>query len=353
MDIQELPTPTLLVVLVFLQANLEKIGSFFRSSSARLRPHFKNHRVLVLADRQLAIGARGITCARLWQAELLVKHGIHDVLIANEIAGRSQIQRFIELSRQAPVIVAVDSSEVVGQMAAAAGPERGKLNVVVDIDIGLNRCGVADCRAALALARKVVASGLRFRGIMGYEGHLQKLVPGPEKERIVKDAIQKLAQSKKCIEDAKIPVEIVSCGGTGDYSIVATVPEVTEVQAGSFMLMDAGYQPIVTDFHPTLTVLCTVLSKTPGERIVVDAGVKSISAERGAPSLVGFPGLRVKAVHAEHTVIEVLDAQASFKLGEKLQLCVQYHDGTIQLHRQMFGVRDGVVVEPLRIEHGV
>src|ERR1700740_2842168 len=139
MDIQKLSTPAWLWDLPNLEENIARVSTFFRSCSAKLRPHFKNHRILALADRQLAAGARGITCARLWQAELLVKHGIHDVLIANEIAGRDQIQRFIELSLQAPVIVAVDSSDIVEQMAAAAGPQRGKLNVVVDIDVGLNR----------------------------------------------------------------------------------------------------------------------------------------------------------------------------------------------------------------------
>jgi D-serine deaminase-like pyridoxal phosphate-dependent protein len=353
MEIQHLPTPALLVDLPILEDNLQKMQKFFRSCSARVRPHFKNHRVLTLADRQLAAGARGITCARLWQAELLVRHGIHDVLIANEIAGPDQIQRFVELSRQAPVIVAVDSGEIVEQMAAAAGSERSKLNVVVDIDVGLNRCGVADCQAALALAKKVSACGLRFRGIMGYEGHLQMLVPGPEKDRTVRDALQKVVQAKKCIEEAQIPVEIVSCGGTGDYRIVATIPGITEVQAGSFMLMDRGYEPIALDFRPTLTVLCTVLSTTPGKRIVVDAGVKAVSAERGVPSLAGFDDLRVKAIHAEHAIIDVLDSKLPVKLGEKLQLHVQYHDGTIQLHRQMFAVRNGVVEETFRIEHGV
>jgi D-serine deaminase-like pyridoxal phosphate-dependent protein len=353
MEIEQLPTPALLVDLPVLEDNLRTMQKFFGSCSAKLRPHFKNHRVLTLADRQLAAGACGVTCARLWQAELLVKHGVFDVLIANEIAGPDQIRRFVELSRQAPVVVAVDSTEVVEQMATAGGSERGNLNVVVDIDVGLNRCGVADCQAALTLAKKVVACGLRFRGIMGYEGHLQMLVPGPEKDRTVRDALQKLVRAKKCIEEAEIPVEIISCGGTGDYSIVASIPGVTEVQAGSFMLMDRGYESIARDFRPTLTVLCTVLSMTPGKRIVVDAGVKAISAERGVPSLSGFDDLCVKAIHAEHAIIEDLDSRLPFKLGEKLQLRVQYHDGTIQLHKQMFGMRNGVVEETFRIEHGV
>ena len=353
MQVELLPTPALLVDLPIMEANLEKMGAFFRSCSAKLRPHFKNHRVLALADRQLAAGAQGMTCSRLWQAELLVNHGIHDVLIANEIAGRDMILRFTELSHQAPVIVAVDCPDVIDEMAVAAGPGRSRLNVVVDIDLGLKRCGVGDTKAALALARKVLANGLRLRGIMGYEGHLQQLTPGANKDRAVNEAMHKLVHVKRCLEEAQIPVEIVSCGGTGDYSIAAAVPGVTEIQAGSYLLMDSWYEPVAKDFRPTLAILCTVISVTAEKRIVVDAGVKAISGERGLPSVLGLSGLRVTALHAEHAIIEILDPALSFRVGEKLTLRVHYHDGTIQLHRQMHGVRNGVVEQTLLIEHGI
>ncbi len=350
--VAELETPALLVDLRVMERNLQTMAQFFRGQSAKLRPHFKNHRVVELARLQLKNGAMGITCARLWQAETLVSAGIRDLLIANELAGESALRRFVELSAEAPVVVAVDSAMVVRDIARL-GRDRGvDLNVVVDVDLGLKRCGVAPGEAAVALARTMVENGLRFRGIMGYEGHLQPLVPGPEKESAVRQAMRALIDTKEQVEAASIPVEMVSCGGTGDYSITGVFESVTESQAGSYLLMDNWYAPFAPDFQPSLSVLATVISKTAGERIVADAGVKAISGERGLPSVKDIAGLRLKALHAEHAPIEMLDSDVAVEVGDKIELAVQYHDGTIQLHQKMFGIRDGRVERVFRIEHG-
>jgi D-serine deaminase-like pyridoxal phosphate-dependent protein len=348
--ISKLETPVLLVDLPAMERNLATMSGFFRGSAAKLRPHFKNHRVLALADRQMAAGAIGLTCARLWQAEALVRHGIKEVLVANEIAGEGMIRRFIKLSHEAPVIVAVDHPRIVDDLASLAGRDRGLLNVVVDMDLGLNRCGVPSAGAALELARQVVSKGLKFRGIMGYEGHLQPLAPGPAKVRSVQTAMEALADARKQIEAAGIPVEIVTCGGTGDFAIAAPYPGITEIQAGSYLLMDTWYAPYAPEFEVTLTVLATVVSKTPGKRLVVDAGVKAISGERGLPSVKGFERLRVKALHAEHAPIEMLEGDVPVAVGDTIEMLVHYHDGTINLHDRMFGVRNGIVEEVFTIE---
>jgi len=348
---REIDTPALLVDLDAMESNLAKMAEFFRDQTAKLRPHFKNHGVLLLAGRQIEASALGMTCARLWQAEALVHYGVRNILIVNEIAGESMIKRFVELSREAPVIVAVDNAKVLADMARLAGNQKAKLNVVVDVDLGLKRCGVPPGEAALSLVKTVLEKGLKLRGLMGYEGHLQPLPPGPEKEQRVKTAIQWLIDSTKLLEREGILVEIVSCGGTGDYYIAGSYPGVTENQAGSYLLMDTWYAPFAPDFKVTLSVLVTVLSKTPGERIVVDAGVKALSGERGLPSVKGIEGLRVKALHAEHAPIEILNPSVPIDVGDKDEMWVHYHDGTIRLYKQMYGIRNGVVEEILKIEH--
>ena len=346
----ELETPSLLVNMAAMERNLAAMAGFFRGRAAKLRPHFKNHRVLALADRQMAEGAIGLTCARLWQAEILVRHGIKSVLVANEIAGEGMIRKFVELSHAAPVIVAVDSARFVDELARVAGQARGLLNVVVDIDLGLNRCGLPPGEAPLELARHVLSQGLKLRGLMGYEGHLQPLPPGLAKQRSVTAALEMLVDARKSLEAAGIPVEIVSCGGTGDFSLAGSFPGITEVQAGSYLLMDTWYAPAAPQFEVTLSVLATVLSKTAGKRLVVDAGVKAISGERGLPSVKGQPRLRVKALHAEHALIETPEGDAPVEVGDTLELLVHYHDGTINLHDRMFGVRHGVVEQEFTIE---
>ena len=217
--LERLDTPVLVADLDILDANLARMAAFFTGKPAGFRPHFKNHRVVALALRQIEAGALGITCSRLWQVEGLARAGIRSILLTNEIAGEGPLRRLAELSRETTVMAAVDNAKVVDDMARIARDSRAPLNVVVDVDLGLKRCGVSPGEAAAALAQRAVAAGLRFRGIMGYEGHLQLLAPGLEKERIVKQALAALVGSKQQIEHLGIPVEIVSCGGTGDYAI--------------------------------------------------------------------------------------------------------------------------------------
>ena len=350
MKAQDIRTPALLVDLESMEENLCRMASFFRGRPTKLRPHFKAHRTLFLASKQLQMGSIGISCARLEQAEVLVRHGIQNVLIANEIAGKDMIERFVELSHYAPVLVAVDNPKVVWDMARAAGERAHELNVLVDLDVRLRRCGIRPGEAALSLTKLVLEKGLRFRGLMGYEGHIA--VPaGPEKERIVCAALKQLVDTKTMIEREGIPVEVVSCGGTSDYSIAGTFPGVTEVQAGSYMIMDTWYASHAPEFRPTLTVLATVISKTAGERLVVDAGARAMSGENGLPSVKGIEGLRVKAMHVEHTLIEITGASVSVDVGDKIEIWVRYLDPTLNLHSHMYGIRHGQVEKLLPIEH--
>jgi D-serine deaminase-like pyridoxal phosphate-dependent protein len=349
--ISQLNTPALLVDLDAMEHNLGAMTKFFQKQTAKLRPHFKNHRVLQFARKQIDYGAIGITCARLWQAEKLVNAGIKNILIANELAGETQLERFVELSKEAPVVVAVDNATIVRDMAGLARNTTARLNVVVDIDLGLKRCGVTSTEGAVSLARTVVENGLHFAGIMGYEGHLQPLPPGPEKDKAVREALQRLRDARQKIEEAGIGVKIVSCGGTGDYQVAGSFPGVTENQAGSYLLMDSWYAPSAPEFQPALSVLATVISKTPGQRIVADAGVKALSGERGLPSVKNCPGLKLKALHAEHAPIEITDSEVRVEVGEKIEIAVHYHDGTIHLHRKMYGIRRGRVEGIFAIEH--
>lgn len=350
MEVTDLPTPVLLMDLDGMERNLLRMATFFRASRLGLRPHFKAHQVFSLAKRQIEFGAIGLTCARLDQAEALVHQGIDNILVANEIAGASKIAHFVDLSRRAPVIVAVDNSKVVCDMATLAGEWKQELNVVVDVDVRLGRCGVKPGVAALSLAKLVLEKGLRFRGLMGYEGQVP-LPPGPEKDRVVRQALSRLADTKTMLEGEGIGVEIVSCGGTSDFSIAAQCPGITEIQAGSYLLMDSAYIPFAPEFESTLSILATVISKTPGERIVVDAGCRAMSGENGLPSVKGLLGLRAKALHIEHTVVEITDPAVAIEVGDKIEMWVHFLDQTLGLHNHIYGVRRGQVEEVLKIEN--
>ncbi len=346
---QEIETPALLVDLDRMEANLARMAAFFRTVPAKLRPHFKNLKCPALAARQLDAGAIGITCATLHEAECLVEHGVRSVLLANEIVDPAKIRRFVELARQADVIVCVDNEKVADDLARAGRNRQTTVSVLVDVDVGLHRCGAQPGDPAVRLARAVAEKGLRFRGLMGYEGHLSRKLPGPEKEEAVAAAMRPLIETKACLEREGVPVEIVSVGGTGTYSLSGCYPGVTEIQAGSYLLMDTDYRKCCTDFDLALTMLATVISKTQGERIVVDAGLKTLSCERGIPVVKDLDGLTIRKLTAEHGIIDLQKPSAPVQVGDKIEIWVHYSDATVNLHERMYGIRNGHVEEVLQV----
>jgi D-serine deaminase-like pyridoxal phosphate-dependent protein len=351
MRICELDTPALLVDLDAMESNLDRMATFFRDKSAKLRPHFKNHKVPALARRQLDAGAVGITCATLREAEVLIDHGIDGILIANEIAGGNKIRQFAELSHRADVIVAVDNERVVAELAEIGRHGGQALSILVDINVGLNRCGVPSGESACRLACSAVEKGLRFRGLMGYEGHLQALPPSDERDERVRGVARSLVASRELIEREGIPVEIVSTGGSGTYFVSGVISGITEIQAGSYLLMDTQYLDRSSIFTRSLTILATVISRPEPHRAVIDCGLKELSAERGLSQVKGLDCAELKALHAEHGLIELGNPTRRVDLGEKIELWVHYSDATVNLHQRMYGVRNGRVETVFSIEH--
>jgi D-serine deaminase-like pyridoxal phosphate-dependent protein len=185
---------------------------------------------------------------------------------------------------------------------------------------------------------------------MGYQGHGPRTPPSPETEAACRETLRPLIESRDCIQRAGIPVEIVSSGGTGSYAIAGQYSGVTEIQPGSYLLMDTDYRKSCTDFDLALTVLATVVSTIPGDRVILDAGVKALSAERGLPAVKDCPGITVRKVNAEHTILDVRGHAISWQPGHKIELWVPYSDATVNLHARMYGIRADAVQQVLPIE---
>lgn len=351
MKIEQIKTPALLVDLDAMEANLRGMEDFFRDRRCKLRPHFKNHKIPLLAWKQIRAGAIGMTCATVREAEILVEHGIASILIANEIGGQEKPERLAELSRHASVMVCVDNCYSIRDLAAAQRDRKSQIEVLVDVNTGLNRCGVEPGQAALDLARYALEHGLAVRGIMGYEGHLQAVPPSPARDEIVRQGSKAIVDSAKLLENVGIPAPIRSTGGTGTYAVAGDYPGITEIQAGSYLLMDNIYVSRRAPFQRSLTVLATVISTRGREHAVLDSGVKAVSGERGLPTLKDVPDARLTALHAEHAIVE-LDAQSPpLTPGQKVEVWVHYSDATVNLHSKMYGVRHGQLEEVFPIEH--
>ena len=345
----EIDTPALVVDLTAMESNLRRMAAFFADGPTRLRPHYKNHKSPALARRQMALGAIGMTCATVGEAEALGRAGIASILLANEVADSGKIARCLRLSEQTDLIVAVDSERIVAALAAAAS-RQNRPSVVVDVDTGMGRCGVPQGEPAAALAQFAVEKGLHFRGLTGYEGHCVRLAPGPEKERAIRESMRKLADTAELIRSRGIPVEIVSAGGTGTYSISGRLPGITEIQAGSYPFMDTDYATVCRDFEMSLSVLTTVISRTGNQRIVLDCGLKSLSGERGLPTLKNVDGARLRRLNAEHAIVDILDPALPVQVGDRLEIWAHYSDATVNLHRRIYGLRGDQVEETFILE---
>jgi D-serine deaminase-like pyridoxal phosphate-dependent protein len=190
-----LPTPALLIDLPALEDNLSGMAQFFAGKPAKLRPHFKTHKCPTLAHKQIQAGAIGMTCAKLGEAEVLVDAGIASILIANEIVDPAKIARLAELARQSQLIVAVDQADNLRQISAAAAQASSRVNVVIEVDVGLHRCGVQPGNAALALAQQATQMpGIHFAGVLGYEGYAVFVADAEQRGQLAREAMEALAR---------------------------------------------------------------------------------------------------------------------------------------------------------------
>ncbi|HEY4310403.1 MAG TPA: DSD1 family PLP-dependent enzyme [Pirellulales bacterium] len=338
-----LDTPALCVDLAVMEANIKAIAATCRAHGVAWRPHAKGHKVPAIAQRELAAGAIGITCAKLGEAEVMAAAGITDLLIANMIVGPIKLARLVELRRCADPIVCVDHVDQIAALSEVMSQADLKLRVLIEVDIGLARVGVLPGRAALTLAGQIVESpGLELAGIMGYEGHLLTVNDAHEKGSAIRAALRDLTESAESIRRAGMPCDIVSCGGTGSYLYAVEQPGITEIQAGGAIFMDAFYRNRcqISDLAYAMTVLTTIVSRPTPDRAIIDAGRKSLSMELSMPIVAGRDDIRVKGLSAEHGTLELGPTARDLRIGDRLELIPGYADLTTVFHEEIYGLRD-------------
>ena len=338
----EIDTPVLLVDLPALEANIHKLADHFRATGKNLRPHTKSHKTPAIAQLQLAAGAQGITCAKVGEAEAMADAGIQDILIANEVIGRRKIERLMDLASRCDIMVAVDHPQNLQDLDAAAAARGVRPRVLVEVNIGHNRCGVQPA-AVVELARAAqAAENLRFCGLMGYEGHVIDLENKDERDGGCHECIQRLVDARADIEAAGLPCQICSASGTGDYYISTSFDGITEVQAGSYALMDAAYGRLNLGFDNALTVLTTVTSRPSPEQVITDAGLKSLTPEHGFPPVKNRPDLECHALSEEHGRLKTVAGPCTdLQPGDLLEFIPGHGCTTINLHARLYAVRDG------------
>jgi D-serine deaminase-like pyridoxal phosphate-dependent protein len=321
MRTSELTTPALLVDASRLERNLATMAEALPGH--RLRPHVKAHKCTALAARQAAHGHRTFTCATTAEMEGMVRAGLEDdLLLANEVADASRLGALAR--RGARITLAVDSETTIDEAARAGVPE-----VLIDVDVGLPRCG---CRPddAGRLAERARAAGLEVRGVMGYEGHIVGLEDRATREAMLEESMALLMRASDDVGG-----DVISAGGTGTYDINTWA---TEIQAGSYVLMDTAYATLGLPFVHALSVLATVISVSKNWA-VADCGLKALGMDHGNPSVEGS---EVWFCSDEHLTFV---PGSPLRVGDRINVLPAHIDPTVAYHEHLHVVDGDDVVE--------
>ncbi len=345
----ELETPALLLDLAAVERNIQRMADFCKGAGIYARPHAKIYKATpVFAWMQLRAGAIGITVSKVSEAEVLANGGIRDILIANQVVGTRKIQRLVNLSAYTDLIVAVDSLENVRELSAAAHGRGVEVGILVEVNIGNNRCGVEPFEPTLELVRAIRSlPGLKFRGLMGYDGHLVFLKDFEERDRLSKAVYQTLIEVRDLIVQAGIPVEIVSGAGTCTYKAASSIPGITELQVGTYIFMDTTFRDNgISEYECTLSVLASVISrpKWPGAEdvAILDIGRKALDVFFGLPEVKNPPGV-LYSMPQEHSRLRLDKSSPQLKIGDKVELWVKDANGTVNLYDKIYAMRNDIV----------
>ena len=351
-------TPALVVDLDAFDRNLGKMARFAEEAGIGLRPHAKMHRSAEVARRQMAAGAVGLSAQTVGEAEALVRGGIGDVLVTNEVVSPAKLARLAALAREVRIGLCFDSADAVTAASDAARHAGTVLAGLVEIEVGMGRCGAAPGSAARDLARRIAdAPGLRFAGLQAYHGRAQHLHEPADRERAIAGAVEAVRATLACLHADGLACEIVGGAGTGTFRLEAASGVYTEIQPGSYLFMDGEYAGIgggdgrgYREFEHALFVLATVMSEAGRDFVVLDAGLKSCSAEKGLPGVYGRPGLEVVGCSDEHAKVSVAPGAPRPRLRDQVALIPGHCDPTVNLHDWIVAVRHGQVEALWRVD---
>jgi D-serine deaminase-like pyridoxal phosphate-dependent protein len=345
-DRDALVTPALVLDLDAVRRNIASMAREAKGWKAALRPHFKTHKSPELARMQVEAGASGLCAATAWEAITLLRSGVEDVLVANEVVGREKLAALAGSAREGRRLTLVvddprNATDIADALRAARG---GRLDVLIDVDIGMGRGGVRSAQAAVALARHLsTLPNIRLCGIQGYEGHCMRETDRAVRAAKAGEAIDRLASAADALTAAGFPCGVVSAGGTGTCEVTGNDARVTEVQAGSYILMDRFHGALAPRFIPALTVLTTVVIQQ-GATLVLDCGRKSVGTDFGPPSLVKYPFYEARYLAEEHAIFDV-DDRCALSLGDTAELVPGYTPSTVNLYDAYHVVEKGRVVD--------
>ncbi|HXC27256.1 MAG TPA: DSD1 family PLP-dependent enzyme [Stellaceae bacterium] len=347
MTLDEVDTPALVIDLDAFERNLKRLVERIAGSGVRLRPHAKTHKCAVIALKQMELGAVGVCCQKVSEAEALVYGGVKDVLVTNEIVGKTKLRRLMGLAGMARIATCADDPAQITALDEAAGEAGITLPVHVEVNMGGNRCGVEPGEPALALARQIMdARHLSFAGLQAYHGSAQHLRTWDERQKAIAGAVDKATVTRDLLARHGIPCANITGAGTGTFEFETGSGVYTELQCGSYIFMDADYGRnldrdggVTRAFESSLFVWATVMSRPTEDRAIVDAGLKALGFDSGPPSVWDEPAATYDRASDEHGRLLVSGATNRLRLGDKVKLVPGHCDPTVNLYDWYVGVR--------------
>jgi D-serine deaminase-like pyridoxal phosphate-dependent protein len=340
---EELVTPALVLDIDAAQRNIDRMaGELKQLGRATIRPHYKTHKSPDLARRQVKAGAGGLSMATVWEAAVLAAAGMDDLFVVNTVAHPAKLRTLAELAADHRILVAVDEAANAAAHSAAAVAAGSTLGIMVEVDTGMDRCGVDTAAECLALARHVMElPGLRFEGITGYEGHCSLTPDSDLRHERQREAMAFFTGVADLLETNGIPCKIRSAGGVATWRWTAGYPGMTEIQAGTYVVMDNFHGRMVPGFEHSLTIQATVISRQSG-KVIVDAGNKSV-ADPADVTIVGHD-LAVFRFDEEHGIFAAADG-SPLSVGDAVALVPGYSPSTVNWYDAYHVVQDDVVVD--------
>ena len=351
MPAEAVDTPALVLDLDILDRNLKRMADTADRAGVCLRPHAKSHKCPMIARKQMALGAVGVCCQKVSEAEAMVEGGVPDVLVTYEIVGEPKVRRLAALARHARVAAIADHPDQVEVYSRAAGEFGVSLTVMVDIYGGGPRTGVEPGKPAVDLARRIAESpGLRFGGLQAYNGAAQHVRDHGERRAAYAGYAARVSQTRQLLADAGLVCETISGGGTGTCTWEAESGVFTELQPGSYVFMDADYAPNLDEeghpwrgFEHSLFILTAVMNCGPGDYAIVDAGTKAANVDTAMPLVCDRVGTIYTRASDEHGVLELSPDAAPLRLGQKLRLIPGHCDPTVNLYDWIVCIRGDIV----------
>ena len=335
-------TPALVLDLPAARRNIRQMAESMAGLPADVRPHIKVHKSPDLARLQVEAGAIGLSCATVWEAMVLARAELDHIFVVNTVAGPQKIAALAELAREVDVWVAVDDAANAADLARAARAAGSTIGVLIEIDTGMDRAGVDTTEEGLALAQVIsTLQGIELKGVTGYEGHCSLTFDRELRHERERTAMSVLVTLADVLDRSGLPCPIRSAGGTATWDWTATYPGITEIQAGTYVVMDNFHGQMVGGFEHALTVQTTVVSRRP-DRVIVDAGSKSVG-DGEISSIAGHP-LPTVRFDEEHGVFDATDGSA-LKVGDSVALVPGYSPSTVNWYDAFHVVEDDVVVD--------